>query len=673
MRIRLLCIVLLILPVSVFAEAEEKIAVYAWQQDELALVPVDTASDVTVIDRETIEGSGAVSVPDLLRNEANILIRSTSGNVNDGQIAMRGFGENSHLRTLILVDGHKMNRPDMGVAGWASLPVMNIERIEVIRGGQNVLYGDNALAGVISITTKRGADTGTQVRGTMGEFGYLGGYIGHGGTAGPLDYYVGIDTYESDGFRSNSLSRATTLTGSLAWYVNDSDMVSLRVSQTDSHQQYPGPLLYEQMMEDPTQSFYSGDEYSESLEHQASLIWKTSRNWGEARMAFGAGRREGEWQLPGRSADDLQYGFSLGPRIKLGGNDHFVLTGIDASYDTLDHTNDLQADPDYASSEGTFRRVTLQPYVFAQKTLRDRWILGGGARYEHAATDNDFDDYIDSQILPYIDTNRGQIPNPDYNPDPDLDPLTSYDETVKKEGWAATLSLTRKFNRNLEGWIRYDRSYRYPTLDEAAAYNEFELSEPLNTALDPEEGDQYVTGARWADEQWRFQWSAYALFMDNEIVYDQVQQLNRNLGRTKRLGTEFEVALDRGWYGANTRWTVQEAKLDDGEYEGNTVPLVPPYHGVVSGWVDPVERLRLTLTWSYVAAQYQGNDEANAAAKMDAYGLLGLQADIRMSPHVRLHIGMDNLLDEIYATSAYGGVYYPGAGRSFRCSMMMEF
>ncbi|MDZ8119338.1 TonB-dependent receptor [Pontiella agarivorans] len=673
MKVGLLCIFCLIFLGSALAEVEEKISVYAWQQDELTLLPVDTAADVTVIDRETIEASGAVSVPDLLRNEANVMIRNTSGNVNDGQVAMRGFGENSHLRTLILVDGHTLNRPDMGVAGWESLPVMNIEQIEVIRGGQNVLYGDNALAGVISITTKRGADAGTQVLGTMGEFGYLSGYIGHGGAAGPVDYYAGIDRYESEGFRSNSLSRATVLTGSLAWYANDSDMVSLRVSHTDSYRQYPGPLLYDQMMEDPTQSYYSGDEYAEDLESRASLIWKTSKSWGEARVVTGISRRENEWQLPGRSADELQYGFSLGPRVKLGSADNFLLTGVDASYDTLDHTNDLQADPDYASSEGMFSRVTVQPYVFMQKTLRERWIVGGGARYEHATADNDFNDYIDNQILPYIDTNRGPISNPNYNPDPDQDPLTSYDEAVKKEGWAATLSLTRKFNRNFEGWVRYDRCYRYPTLDEAAAYNEFELSEPLNTRLDPEEGNHFVTGVQWGNGLWRFQWSAYALFMDNEIVYDQVLMLNRNLGKTKRLGTEFEVAWDREWYGANTRWAVQDARLAGGEYEGNVIPLVSPYHGVVSGWIDPVERLRLTLTWSYVAEQYQGNDDANILPKMDAYGLLGLHADIRMSPRIRLNISMENLLDEIYATTAYSGVYYPGAGRSFRCSMMLEF
>jgi len=93
------------------------IVVSAPRLDNLDLMAVDAAADVTVIDRSTIERSGAVSVPELLRNEANVLLRSFSGNPNDGQIAMRGFGDNSHLRTLILVDGHKLNRLDMGMTG----------------------------------------------------------------------------------------------------------------------------------------------------------------------------------------------------------------------------------------------------------------------------------------------------------------------------------------------------------------------------------------------------------------------------------------------------------------------------------------------------------------------------------------------------------------------------
>src|SRR5690625_5353066 len=62
--------------------------------------------------------------------------------------------------TLILIDGVAINDPS-GVGGAIDLrilPTQNIERIEILRGNQSVLYGTDALAGVVNIITKKGAE-----------------------------------------------------------------------------------------------------------------------------------------------------------------------------------------------------------------------------------------------------------------------------------------------------------------------------------------------------------------------------------------------------------------------------------------------------------------------------------------------------------------------------------
>src|SRR5690625_7121512 len=61
---------------------------------------------------------------------------------------------------LILIDGVAINDPS-GVGGAIDLrilPTQNIERIEILRGNQSVLYGTDALAGVVNIITKKGAE-----------------------------------------------------------------------------------------------------------------------------------------------------------------------------------------------------------------------------------------------------------------------------------------------------------------------------------------------------------------------------------------------------------------------------------------------------------------------------------------------------------------------------------
>lgn len=673
MLFRLKIVVALFLLAPAFAGTNQTILVTAPRLDDLDLMAVDTAADVTVIDRAAIEKSGAVSVPELLRNEANVLLRSFSGNPNDGQIAMRGFGDNSHLRTLILVDGHKLNRPDMGVTGWQSIPVSNIEKIEVIRGGQNVLYGDHALAGVVKITTKRGADAGTRLGGVMGSFGYLSGFVGHGGAVGDIDYYAGIDSYQMDGFRSNSTSRATTLAGSLSWYASDTDILTLRVSCADSHLLFSGPLTYEQMQDDPTQSDYSGDDFSDMKSGQGTAIWETERSWGAVRVASGLNVRDIDWELGGMVANNRQTGVSLGPRVKWGGEDNFIMGGMDGFYDVLKFTSYVPTDPSYVNAHADLGRLKLSPYFFMQHKTEKKLTLGGGVRYERTRTDHLYEDYVDNQILPYIETNRGTFPNPNYKNPPDIDATNSYDGVVVKDGWAGTLSLAQDFYDNGSAWLRYDRVYRYPSLDEVAAYQGYPLSDPLNEKLDPETGNVFELGARWTTPMWRVSWTAYHMRMDNEIVFDDLAKLNRNLGATRRMGTEAELALDCGWYGANTRWTLQDARMHGGENGGNQVPLAPRYYGVCSAWIDPVEELRLTLSWAYVSKQYQGNDEANISRKMDAYGLLGFGVDITLGEYAKVNLAMDNLLNKTYATTAYTGAYYPGYGRSFRCGLTVEF
>ncbi|MDF7823681.1 TonB-dependent receptor [Pontiellaceae bacterium B12227] len=666
-----------LLGVAAQAATNQAIVVSAPRLDDLDLMAVDTAADVTVIDRQTIEQSGAKSVPDLLQHEANVLIRSTTGNGFDGQISMRGYGENSHLRTLVTLDGHTMNRPDMGGVGWMEIPVDNIERIEVIRGGQNVLYGNHALGGVVKITSKRGADAGLKAGVTLGSFGYQMGSAGSGAAVGNVDLYAGVQGFSSDGYRTNSAARAVSAFGSVAWYINNLDTLTFRVSFTDSESEFPGPLGYEEMQQDPTQS--SSDDLAEAASGHVSAIWEAEREWGGMRLTGGAKFQDRNWVTGGTYGDNQLAGYSLGPRIRWGDSDVFIMSGIDIRYDQVKHANLHPDNTDYALSDAELSRLTLAPYLFGQRELSRRFSVNGGLRYEHAQTDNDYDDYVDEQILPFRNTNRGPVSNPNYKNPPDIDPLLSYDGVIKKQGWAAETSLMYEPNKLWSAWLSYDHGYHYPSLDESASYQGYPLTDPLNEALEPEISDTVELGGRFQNRNWLCSLNTFIRFMEDEIVFVSetvggiTMQSNENIGSTRRVGAEVEVAYTERWYGASTRWSVVDARMNGGEYDGNSVPLVPWANGTVSGWLKPAEFLRLAAVWSFVAQQYQGGDQENGERKMDAYGLLGFRVYVDLTDHAGLHILMDNVLDETYASSAYYGGFYPGAGRSFRVGMNWEF
>jgi vitamin B12 transporter len=126
------------------------------------------ASSISVIDSETIQRSGAVTVADLLRIVPGVdVVRS--GPVG-GNVAVFLRGANSE-HTLVLIDGVEANDPisPTRVYNFADFPAENIERIEILRGPQSTLYGSDAMGGVIALFTKKGS------KGTQASLSFEGG------------------------------------------------------------------------------------------------------------------------------------------------------------------------------------------------------------------------------------------------------------------------------------------------------------------------------------------------------------------------------------------------------------------------------------------------------------------------------------------------------------------
>ncbi len=109
---------------------------------------------VTIITPEDIERSGATTVGMLLSQEANLNLQSFGGDRN-AAIDIRGMGETAVSNVLVLVDGVRLNESDLTGADLSSVPLAQIERIEILRGGGAVRYGNGAVGGVINIITRR--------------------------------------------------------------------------------------------------------------------------------------------------------------------------------------------------------------------------------------------------------------------------------------------------------------------------------------------------------------------------------------------------------------------------------------------------------------------------------------------------------------------------------------
>ena len=83
-------------------------------------------ANITVISAEEIADSGATNIVEVLEKQANILFVSFSGNVTEAKLDLRGFGENGFGKTLVLLDGRRLNRLDMASINWTQLPLEQI-------------------------------------------------------------------------------------------------------------------------------------------------------------------------------------------------------------------------------------------------------------------------------------------------------------------------------------------------------------------------------------------------------------------------------------------------------------------------------------------------------------------------------------------------------------------
>ena len=163
-----------------------------------------TGSSVTVITAEQIAERGQVNVAEVLRGVPGLDVVRTSVPGSPTSVFLRG-APNEH--TKVLVDGIPANDPiSPGRAfDFSNMSVDNIEKIEVIRGPQSVLYGSDAIGGVILITTRKGQGANSGKASAFGgSFSTFNSAAGTSGSSGSVYYSAGGSYFDTNGFSARA-------------------------------------------------------------------------------------------------------------------------------------------------------------------------------------------------------------------------------------------------------------------------------------------------------------------------------------------------------------------------------------------------------------------------------------------------------------------------------------
>src|SRR5258705_844331 len=167
-------------------------------------------ASTAVITAEDIARSPAKTVQEIIAQTPGVQLTSLYGGVNGvgTSVDVRGFGAFATSNTLLLINGRRVDDVDIQGVDFSAIPRDSIERIEITRGNSGaVLYGDNAIGGVINIVLKNGVGgppVAMRAEAGVGSFNQRLANVSVSTNSGPWSTSFYGNAIKSDGYRVNN-------------------------------------------------------------------------------------------------------------------------------------------------------------------------------------------------------------------------------------------------------------------------------------------------------------------------------------------------------------------------------------------------------------------------------------------------------------------------------------
>ncbi|QSL88471.1 TonB-dependent receptor domain-containing protein [Pseudomonas atacamensis] len=554
----------------------------------------DSSAANTVFTREDIDRLQPSDVPDLLRRVPGVQVAQTGGRGSLPGIYIRGT---QSAQSLVLVDGQRIGNSTSGDSNLQHLNIEQIERVEVLRGSRSVIYGSDAIGGVIQIFTRRGTEQGLQPRLHVGfgsqqtwerSLGLSGGDDKTRFNLGAsLDETAGLDrTHESypsdsdhDAYRNKSLSL------SLSHALTDDVEVGANLLDNRGRSEFDSPSGSVQQQ---PYSDFNVSSVSNYFDARVNNIWKTRVEFGHTE------NRE-------KTLDKLF-------------DEHYV---FNTYRDSVNWQNDLALD------------------------ARNSLIVGSDWYEDRVNSSTAFDE--DSRW------NRAAFIQHRYEADSFSTELgLRHDDNEQfgsENSWSGTFTLP--LNPDNDVLLSYSEGFRAPT------FNDLYYPSYSNPDLKPETSKSYEL--QWRSklgENSRVEASLYQIDLKDAIIYADGRP-PQNVASARING--FEAALKHELFGWQSNLGV--AIIDPRDRDtGHT--LARRARRTASWDLDrQFDRLGLGASWQLVSGSY---DDLNNTQSLGGYGTLGLRSSWALSREIKLDLKVDNLLDKGYsrANYSYDGAQY---------------
>ncbi|MDQ5988334.1 MAG: TonB-dependent receptor [Syntrophus sp. SKADARSKE-3] len=649
------------------AVLEEVVVTATRDREEVRQIP----ANVTVITARQIEQSGATTIPELLERQESIQFRDYSGNgASTAAIDMRGFGgDNPFGKTLIMLDGMRMNPTDMSTFNWMQIPLNNIERIEIVRGTGSVLYGDTAIGGTINIITKQGSGKPQFNAGvSISSYGMHDERAGVSGSEGRLSYAATAENRFGWGYRDRSKSDAQGGNFNLAYQAAESIRLSLEASINNNSYQWPGALTKAQMEADRRQAANPNDDQKDSGLTLSGHVDADMGTFGRFDIGFQYAERDRKANMDswGQWTETSDQTLALTPKYildkNIAGRANKLTVGLD--YYSQPYKKDFfrNRETSVRTSWADFLRSSTGGYIRDEFAVFKKLILNAGYR-------------IDSTIIGGSMTDTVTSSNS----------FAYADKRYNAEAWE--VGLTYLLGEKSKIFTKYGTLFRIPFMDEIASYNGFS-SGSFNRNLEVEKGSTMEAGTQFFPlKDLKIGMTVFRTDMTDEIQYVYTSTWtgeNRNVGKTRHDGIEASVSYEmKGWFRIYGNATYQKATYEDGQYNKKEMYLVPNRMANLGVDIFLPGRITLQPDVRYVGDRFLSQDFTNTAEKLEAYTLLNVALLYRPTickVHLTAFIGADNLANVKYVSfgsnnSSWGGAntYYPMPGVVFKGGLSFAF
>ncbi len=612
----------------------------------------------SVILGEEIRSSGALDANEAVRRLGGIVSRSDLLGGREASLDLRGFGEASANNMVVVIDGVRISQNEIASARLSAIATDLIERIEIVRGGSSVAWGEGASSGVINVVTRTGAAKGLTGSVQLGleSFGTRDASANLNVGMDNARLYTQLRSLKSDGYRKNSAILAESVTLGVeggALVANQQGLKArLELFQDKQSSRLPGALTIADALINPTQTntplnfaSFNEDRVSAAVQYKiagwlASLDFAKRSRLSSSFYDYGVNGDQSE----STRSEQTQ----ISPRLQYSGewNGTVLQAQIGADRQSWDYKRDVL----YSGS------------------------LGGDekASQKSRATFLRLDALLPSQTRLVLGARNERI-HKNFT-DPLAFALTSYQQNDPLKAWEFGVNQTIALG--WDAYVRSSRSYRVVNVDE---------NRNLMAPLKPQSSRDMELGLRRSGRDMNLGVRMFRQKTQDEIIFDRnagFYGANVNIDPVHRSGIELEgrAQLLREWELSGSFQSIR-ARFSTGAYAGKRVPHVPQLSAQMRLKWQANASSRVELTLNHRGSAILGNDLNNSCPLREpTRTTLDVQYNHEFkSQGWSLSAGVDNLTDRqtfgwgITKPDCSATNVYPEAGRSFKLKARYSF